>query len=153
MRKHIARARQAVLAADPRLESILEDELFMIIRRGGIDVVPQYEVFADGQFVARVDFGIPELRLALESDGYGTHALRPGFERDRERAALLQLAGWNLLSFTATQIRRQPNWVYDVVCRRVEQRRLELGIESCGRNPTPCVGLRPQLGKLREGGD
>jgi len=129
-RNNIARARAAVLLADPRLESILEDELFVIICRGGIAVVPQYEVFDHGHLVARVDFGIPELRLALESDGYGTHALRPGFERDREKSALLQLAGWSLLSFTATQIRRQPNWVYEVVRRRVEQRRYELGIES-----------------------
>jgi very-short-patch-repair endonuclease len=127
MRKHIERARQAVLGADPRLESILEDELFMIIRRGCIDVVPQYEVFDGGRWVARVDFAIPHLQLAI--DGYATHSLYPGFERDREKAALLQLAGWSLLSFTATQIRRRPNWVHAVLCRRVEQRRRELRLE------------------------
>jgi very-short-patch-repair endonuclease len=130
MRNHIERARQAVLLADPRLESILEDELFRIVRHVNIEIIPQYEIFAGGQFVARVDFGIPKLRLALEADGYATHALRPGFERDREKAALLQLAGWTALSFTASQIRRRPNWVHDVVCRRVEQRRNELGLES-----------------------
>ena len=74
--------------------------------------------------------GFPKLRLAIEADGYATHALRPGFERDREKAALLQLAGWSVLSFTATQIRRRPNPVYEVVCRRVEQRREELGLDS-----------------------
>lgn len=130
MRNRIERARHAVRLADPRLESVLESELLMIVRPIDIEVVPQYEVFADGHFVGRVDLGVPKLRLAIEADGYATHALRPGFERDREKAALLQLAGWSVLSFTATQIRRRPNWVYEVVCRRVEQRREELGLDS-----------------------
>jgi Protein of unknown function (DUF559) len=67
-----------------------------------------YTVMLGEQFVARVDMALPHLRLAIEADGYATHALRPGFERDRERAALLQLAGWSVLSFTANQIRRRP---------------------------------------------
>jgi very-short-patch-repair endonuclease len=127
-RRNVERAREAVRLADPRLESILEDELFAVVRPTGIEVVPQYEVIVDGRFVARVDLGIPELRLALEADGYGTHALRPGFERDRERGALLQLAGWSSLAFTAMQIRQRPDWVRAVIWRRVAQRRRELGL-------------------------
>jgi len=129
-RKNVDRARHAVRFADPRLESILEDELFAVVLPTGIEVIPQYEVFVDGRFVARVDLGIPELRLALEADGYATHALRPGFERDCKRAALLQLGGWSSLGFTALQIRQRPDWVRAVICRRVSQRRRELGLPS-----------------------
>jgi very-short-patch-repair endonuclease len=129
LRRHVARARQAVLRADPRLESVLEDELFAIVRPIDVGIVPQYEVFDHGRFVARVDLAIPELRLALEADGYDSHARRPAFERVRERSALLQLADWSILAFTATQIRKQPRWVFDVVCRRAQQRRCELGRE------------------------
>jgi very-short-patch-repair endonuclease len=117
----IERARQALASADPRLESVLERELLALLRRAGLNPVVQYVVTASGQFVARVDMALPSVRLAIEADGYGTHALRPGFERDREKLALLQLAGWSLLSFTATQIRQRPEWVVAIVLELVQQ--------------------------------
>jgi very-short-patch-repair endonuclease len=113
--------RRALASADPKLESVLERELFTLLRRAGLNPVAQFVVTAGGQFVARVDFALPNIRLAIEADGYGTHALRPGFERDREKAALLQLAGWSTLSFTANHIRQRPDWVIAVVLARVRQ--------------------------------
>ena len=117
----VERARHALASADPRLESVLERELFALLRRAGLNPVAQYVVMAGGKWVARVDFALPGIRLAIESDGYDTHARRPGFERDREKSALLQLAGWSLLSFTAIQIRQSPDWVIDTVLQRVRQ--------------------------------
>jgi very-short-patch-repair endonuclease len=117
----IAQARRALDTADPRLESVLERELLLLLRRAGLAPIAQYTVMMGGQFIARVDLALPHIRLAIEADGYATHALRPGFERDRERAALLQLAGWSTLSFTARQIRERPDWVVDVVRQRVRQ--------------------------------
>jgi very-short-patch-repair endonuclease len=114
-------ARRALAAADPILESVLERELLALLRRAGLNPVAQYVVTSAGQVVARVDFALSGIRLAIEADGYDTHARRPGFERDREKAALLQLAGWSLLSFTATQIRQQPDWVIATVLERVRQ--------------------------------
>jgi very-short-patch-repair endonuclease len=117
----IERARCALANADPRLESVLEGELLVLLRRAGLKPVAQYVVRVGGRAIARVDFALPGIRLAIEADGYGTHALHPGFERDREKSADLQLAGWNLLSFTATQIRQRPDWVIATVLRRVQQ--------------------------------
>jgi very-short-patch-repair endonuclease len=114
-------ARRALAAADPKLESVLEHELLALLRRAGLNPVAQYVVTVGGRTIARVDFALPGIRLAIEADGYGTHALHLGFERDREKAADLQLAGWNLLSFTATQIRQQPDRVIDTVLKRVHQ--------------------------------
>ena len=128
-RRHGAdRARAAYMRADPRLESVLEDDLLALVQGLGLPAVAQYEIFQNGRFIARADLAIPELRLAIEADGYGTHALRPGFERDHERLALLQAAGWTLLAFTATQIRERPNWVRDVIMRTA--RRL-LSAQAC----------------------
>jgi very-short-patch-repair endonuclease len=119
-RKHgAARARTAFQLADPRLESILEHELLDLVLRLGLRCQPQYEIFGQGRFLARVDLAIPELKLAIEADGYATHAMRPGFERDRERWALLQAAGWTVLAFTATQIRQRRSWVLDVIAQTV----------------------------------
>jgi very-short-patch-repair endonuclease len=117
----IERARHALANADPRLESVLERELLALLRGAGLNPVAQYVVMAGGQFLARVDFALPGIRLAIEADGYETHARPLGFERDRETAALLQLAGWSELSFTATQIRQRPDWVIATVLERVRQ--------------------------------
>jgi len=114
-------ARRALAGVDPKLESVLERELLALLRRAGLNPIAQYVVTAGGKFVARVDFALPGIRLAIEADGYDTHARRPGFERDREKAALLQLADWGLLSFTATQIRQRPDWVVSTVLERVRQ--------------------------------
>ena len=117
----IERARHALANADPKLESVLERELLALLRRAGLNPVAQYVVMAGGKYVARVDFALPGIRLATEADGYETHARHLGFERDRETAALLQLAGWSELSFTATQIRQRPEWVVATVLERVRQ--------------------------------
>ncbi len=100
---------------------MLEHELLVLLRRAGLNPVAQYVVTVGGRAIARVDFALPGIRLAIEADGYGTHALRPGFERDREKSADLQVAGWWLLSFTATQIRQRPDWVVATVLKRVQQ--------------------------------
>jgi very-short-patch-repair endonuclease len=119
-RKHgVGQARQALRLCDPRLESVLEFELLALARRAGLDPRPQFTVTENGRFIARVDLAVPGLKLALEADGYATHARRPGFERDRERLSLLQAAGWTVLAFTATQIRDRPQWVIDVIRRAV----------------------------------
>ena len=134
-RDGIGRARTTVALTNPILESVIEAELLCLIDDAGVRAVPQFEVFHEGIFVARLDFAIEELRLGLEADGYGVHSLRPAFERDRERNAILQLAGWIVLSFTAGQIRRRPEWVRDVIRRMVARRRAELsevGDAWCG---------------------
>jgi len=123
----IERARRALASADPRLESVLERELLALLRRAGLNPVAQYVVTAAGAFVARVDFALPGIRLAIECDGYDTHARRPGFERDREKAVLLQLAGWSLLPFTATQIRERPDWVIATVLQQVRRLTIAAG--------------------------
>ncbi len=55
--------------------------------------VPQYEIRLDGEFVARVDFAWPDLKVAVEYDGIW-HADAGQLVRDRERLNRLQAAGW-----------------------------------------------------------
>lgn len=55
--------------------------------------VPQYEIRVDGEFVARVDFAWPDLKVAVEYDGVW-HADTGQLVRDRERLNRLQAAGW-----------------------------------------------------------
>ena len=53
--------------------------------------------------MARVDFGWPAQRVALEYDGLW-HAEPGQFARDRERLNRLQAAGWRIVFVTAADL-------------------------------------------------
>ncbi len=65
----------------------------------------QYRVVDDrGRFVAFVDFGWPERRVALEYDGLW-HAEPGQFAKDRRRLNRLREAGWTVVFVTAEDMR------------------------------------------------
>ena len=93
-------------------ESKLESALDRLLRSWGLpQPIRQYEVRADGLFVARLDFAYPVQRLAIETDGCSVHARRQAFERDHERRNRIRLAGWQLLIYTHAHVHRQPTMV------------------------------------------
>lgn len=102
----VARARRAVAAADGRAESPQETRVRLMLAAHGFPApVAQYEVTGGGRFLARVDFGWPEHRVALEYDGVWHDG--PGqFMRDRQRLSALAAAGWRVLVITAADLRR-----------------------------------------------
>jgi very-short-patch-repair endonuclease len=51
-----------------------------------------------------VDFLWRERRLSVETDGYGAHATRLAFERDRARDAALTAAAYEILRFAWRQL-------------------------------------------------
>jgi very-short-patch-repair endonuclease len=101
-----ARAREAAALADGLAESQQETRVRLVLLRAGLPApVAQHVVRAAGRFVARVDFGWPEHRLALEYDGQW-HADPRQFARDRERLNRLTAAGWRVVFVTAADLRR-----------------------------------------------
>ncbi len=58
-----------------------------------------------------VDAVWPAARLVVELDGYGYHGHREAFERDRERDAALQLAGYRVIRITWRRLEREPHQV------------------------------------------
>jgi hypothetical protein len=58
-----------------------------------------------------VDFHWPNQRLVVELDGYRFHGTRGAFERDRERDAELQAAGWRVIRITYRQLHDAPEGV------------------------------------------
>ena len=62
--------------------------------------VPQYEIYHQGEFVARVDLGDPEPRVAVETDSFRWHAGRGPFRSDRVRGNRIAAAGWTVLRAT-----------------------------------------------------
>jgi len=62
-----------------------------------------------------VDATWPQQRVAVELDGWGEHATRAAFARDRERGNALQVRGWVVLRFTHGQVTREPAVVARIV--------------------------------------
>lgn len=53
----------------------------------------------------RIDIAFPDIKLAIEVDGWQWHGKHKNdFKKDRERQNLLTLHGWRILRFTAGDI-------------------------------------------------
>lgn len=99
-----ARVRAVCAQADGLAASPQETRLRLIMRRAGLPApVAQLEIRHHGRFVARVDFGWPELKVAVEYDGLW-HADKAQFSRDRQRLNRLREAGWTVVFVTAADL-------------------------------------------------
>lgn len=100
------RIRLAVDRADGLAQSPQETRVRLIIHASSLPTpVAQHVVLdADGGFVAQVDFGWPEHKVALEYDGVW-HSERQQVGKDRRRLNRLTAAGWTVIFVTAADIR------------------------------------------------
>lgn len=69
----------------------------------GLDVWPEFHFSIERNY--RLDYAIPEFKIAIEVDGgiwmkgNSGHSSGTGIKRDMEKGNLLQLQGWKLLRF------------------------------------------------------
>ena len=115
-RKGSAAFRRAVGARADESEAagVLEAFGATVARSNLPTLVPEYVVRDEhGIFVARVDFAHVPSKLAIELDGYETHAQPKGFQRDHDKRHDLRRAGWELLEFTYDDVKRRPDWVVE----------------------------------------
>jgi G:T-mismatch repair DNA endonuclease (very short patch repair protein) len=107
-------ARRAAQLADGLAESPPETRLRLLLHRSGLPLpVAQFDVCADGRFVARVDFAWPDRRVAVEYDGawHGDPAQLP---KDRRRLNRLAASGWRVQFVTREDMRRPDEVVAGV---------------------------------------
>jgi very-short-patch-repair endonuclease len=89
--------------SEPAFTESEMEELFLALRREVASEIPEPRVNASaGPF--RLDFYWPEFRLAVETDGYRYHAVRPRFEGDRQRTARLAAMGIQVIPVTWRQL-------------------------------------------------
>jgi very-short-patch-repair endonuclease len=90
----------------------LEDRFLELCRAAGLPspAVNRWIEIDDGPPI-RADFAWTSQRLIVETDGWGSHGTRQGFERDRHRDQRVRLAGWEPVRFTRRQVVRDPGWV------------------------------------------
>ncbi len=100
----LVRASRALALVDARAESPPESVLRVRVIRAGLPPpVAQLEIWHDGSFVARVDLGWLEAKVALEYDG-AWHAAPGQLARDRRRLNALTQAGWTVIFVTAADL-------------------------------------------------
>jgi very-short-patch-repair endonuclease len=67
-------------------------------------LVTQHPVVAGGNNY-RLDFALPEIKVAFEVDGFTFHGDKEAFNRDRRRDLNLKLAGWQVHRFDGDLVR------------------------------------------------
>lgn len=98
-------ALESLPTGDRPPDSLIELWFWRMVREFGLPSLAfQLQVRVAGQRFF-VDFGLPEVKLAIEIDDYETHGTLCGFVHDRERRNLLVLDGWTVLQFTWKQLR------------------------------------------------
>ena len=106
-----ARARSVCSLADGKAESPQETRLRLLVHASGLPTpVAQCRVHDEHGFVARVDFGWPEHKVALEYDGVW-HGEAGQFAKDRRRLNRLTAAGWRVIFVTAADLARSVELV------------------------------------------
>ena len=90
-----------------RPDGLLESRMARLLREAGLpEPVFQHHV---GRH--RIDFAYPEVKLAIEVDGFEVHGTPQAFQRDLARQNRLVAAGWRVLRFTWLDVVRRPEWV------------------------------------------
>jgi hypothetical protein len=87
--------------------SVLESRMARLFLRYGLPR-PQAEVVAGQHGEYRIDFAYPQLRLAMEVDGYVWHASPERMAADLARRNRLQALGWVVLVYTWRQVTQDP---------------------------------------------
>jgi very-short-patch-repair endonuclease len=100
-------------------ESDPEDQLCRWIVKSGLPKPErQCWVVVDGTR-RRLDLAYPDVKIAIDFDGWDSHRMRRHFDDDRARSIELQLAGWLVLPFTS---RSTESDVVDKVGRALAKR-------------------------------
>ena len=88
---------------------MLELRLIRLLRRSGLpEPVSQYSLRRRQKVVARVDLAYPEIRLAIEADGYRYHGGPADWRRDLARRNELTGLGWRIIHVTWDDVTRRP---------------------------------------------
>lgn len=94
-------------------DSLLEPRLARLLKQAGLPAAVYHYLVRDGRgrVLAEVDFAYPDLRLAIEVDGFEAHGTPRQMSRDFVRQNGLVPLGWHVLRFTWEQVVRQPEMV------------------------------------------
>ncbi|MBO0747147.1 MAG: DUF559 domain-containing protein [Acidimicrobiaceae bacterium] len=90
--------------------SVLESHMARLISRSGLPA-PEVEYVAGDHRAYRLDFAYPALKLCIEVDGYAWHHDPAKVAYDHARRNRLRIEGWQILVYTWSQVRDDPDQV------------------------------------------
>jgi very-short-patch-repair endonuclease len=85
-------------------ESELEVKAIQALRSAGIPLPKRQHRLRLSDDDLRLDLAYPEFGIAIECDSAKFHATRQGWERDRRKSNLLNLAGWTVVRGTWDEV-------------------------------------------------
>lgn len=108
------RARVLLELASGRPESPPESWILLVLTDGGLPVPICQHPVVDlwGRELYRLDFAWPELRIAVEYDGYEAHEGRE--DRDAAREEDLRRRGWTIIRATSADLRNPGRLIAEV---------------------------------------
>jgi hypothetical protein len=116
-RRGIVHVRDLIPLAAAEAESPMESEARLVMIDGGLPMpVLQYEIVDRNWQTWRVDFAWPDVKVAVEYDGFDWHSDPDTFRRDRQKRAALEEMGWSVMSIVDDDVRRR-SWG---MLRRIE---------------------------------
>lgn len=103
-------------------ESELEDEMLRLVRRFALPQPQrQYRVVLRGRDV-RFDLAYPQLRLAIELNGWGPHHGLDEWQHDHDRRNAVEIGAWRMLEFTWDDITKRPWFVVSSIADALDIR-------------------------------
>lgn len=104
--------------------SRFETRLNRLLLRSGLPALREFTIWNGGEFVARVDFCLPEGKLIIEADGFRWHGGRRAWQRDRDRRNQLTAMGWRVIQATWDDLTRHPDRLIERVRALLQPRLL-----------------------------
>lgn len=94
-------------------DGLLEPRMARLLKKYGLPMpVFQYRVYSSGGvFLGRVDFAYPDLKIAIEVDGWQAHCTPVNLDSDLARQNGLILNGWTVLRFSWRSVVLRPSQV------------------------------------------
>lgn len=126
-----ARARRVAANATADAANPFESVLRAIaLDVGGLNVIPQSELWSGAVFLGRPDLVDHDLGIVLEADSFTWHGNRTALAHDCRRYDEMVAAGWLVLRFAYEQVMGDSAWVADLLARSVLLRSKGLSVAS-----------------------
>jgi very-short-patch-repair endonuclease len=99
--------------SEPKFHSPIEKKFWYAWHSEHGPFIPmEYQYAIDGSKY-RVDFAIPQIKVAIELDGYQWHSSKEQFTKDRERQRELEMQGWRFVRFSGQEVFNNAKSCYE----------------------------------------
>ena len=103
-------------------ESVLEARFLRLLKKSRLPQPKrQFEIRSSNRLIARVDFAYPQIKLAIETDGYRYHSGKSAWGNDLKRRNALTAFGWTLFHITSDDLSKRARETADLVRRSIVQ--------------------------------